>query len=205
VVGFTLVELLVVLAIIAALAAILLPVFARVREKGRQVVCVSHVRQLGQALLMYASDHNDMLVPGALVYPATAGTPPGDWYNVLQPYIRNADILRCPTKPSADLIAYGWNYQNFGYYYGRHGRGWCTVKGDVLAPAETIIIGDNEDLQARQIANIRYLYASAGTQRYRAARHSGGGLYVYLDGHAKHHRRDWLQDHLGLFTINASD
>jgi len=48
--GFTLIELLVVVAIIALLAAILFPVFAKAREKARQSVCQSNLRQIGIAL-----------------------------------------------------------------------------------------------------------------------------------------------------------
>src|SRR5687767_3049702 len=55
--GFTLVELLVVIAIIAILIAILLPVLNRVREKGNQVKCLSNLRQLGTAAMMYFQDN----------------------------------------------------------------------------------------------------------------------------------------------------
>jgi prepilin-type N-terminal cleavage/methylation domain-containing protein len=48
--AFTLIELLVVIAIIAITAAILLPVFARVREKGRQAVCLSNQQQIAAAV-----------------------------------------------------------------------------------------------------------------------------------------------------------
>ena len=48
--GFTLIELLVVIAIIALLAAILFPVFASVRGKARQIVCLSNMRQIGMAI-----------------------------------------------------------------------------------------------------------------------------------------------------------
>ncbi len=59
--GFTLIELLVVIAIIAILAAILFPVFARAREAARKATCLSNVRQLTLAALMYASDFDDTL------------------------------------------------------------------------------------------------------------------------------------------------
>ena len=51
--GFTLIELLVVIAIIAILAAILFPVFAQARAKARQVSCLSNIRNLNTAIIMY--------------------------------------------------------------------------------------------------------------------------------------------------------
>ncbi len=58
--GFTLIELLVVISIIALLAAILFPVFGRAREKARQATCISNLKQLGSAFLMYAQDFDEM-------------------------------------------------------------------------------------------------------------------------------------------------
>jgi prepilin-type N-terminal cleavage/methylation domain-containing protein/prepilin-type processing-associated H-X9-DG protein len=61
--GFTLVELLVVIAIIALLAAAAFPLFRGIRESARATTCVSNVRQVGMALLMYAGDHGQKLIP----------------------------------------------------------------------------------------------------------------------------------------------
>jgi prepilin-type N-terminal cleavage/methylation domain-containing protein len=78
--GFTLVELLVVIGIVAVLIAILLPVLAKARAQANRAVCLSNTRQLGIALLMYCND-NDGWFP-TCAYPRTglAFTPyPDDW------------------------------------------------------------------------------------------------------------------------------
>jgi prepilin-type N-terminal cleavage/methylation domain-containing protein/prepilin-type processing-associated H-X9-DG protein len=65
--GFTLIELLVVIAIIAILAAILFPVFAQAREKARQASCLSNMKQISVAALMYLQDYDER-------FPSDAGT-----------------------------------------------------------------------------------------------------------------------------------
>lgn len=57
--GFTLIELLTVIAIIGILAAILIPVVAKVRESARAANCTSNLRQIGIAIHVYASEHED--------------------------------------------------------------------------------------------------------------------------------------------------
>src|SRR5207249_4382724 len=57
--AFTLIELLVVIAIIAILAAILFPVFAQAREKARQAGCLSNLKQIGTATMLYVQDYDE--------------------------------------------------------------------------------------------------------------------------------------------------
>src|SRR6476620_5344434 len=73
--GFTLVELLVVIGIIAVLIGILMPVLGRAREQGRNARCLSNLRQIGQAMNMYSVDNKGFIVPGAVQWYTT--TPQG--------------------------------------------------------------------------------------------------------------------------------
>ena len=57
--AFTLIELLVVIAIIAILAAILFPVFAQARASARKASCISNMKQLALAELMYVQDYDE--------------------------------------------------------------------------------------------------------------------------------------------------
>ena len=181
--GFTLIELLVVIAIIAILAAILFPVFAKAREKARQTSCLSNVKQIMLAILQYAQDYDETLIPGALVMAAPSGG--NEWFEVLSPYMKNTQLIVCPSKKSY-YLGYGWNYQEFGYYYGNHGTGWATTLGEIDRPAETILIGDNAD----DNHGARYLYKRSSS--YLPARHNGGGNMGLCDGHAKWYSRETL-------------
>jgi prepilin-type N-terminal cleavage/methylation domain-containing protein len=117
--GFTLIELLVVIAIIAILAAILFPVFARVRENARRTACLSNIKQLGLAWLMYVQDYDETFPPTNS--PANSEWGPSSTYTnpypckacrphlktndkitydptiFALPYIKNMDIFKCPS------------------------------------------------------------------------------------------------------------
>ncbi len=102
--AFTLIELLVVIAIIAILAAILFPVFAQAREAARKASCLSNQKQIGMAILMYAQDYEEGIVPWLA---PSNGTPASQriWSTLLQPYIKNganysstsSGVMRCPS------------------------------------------------------------------------------------------------------------
>ena len=132
--GFTLIDLLIVIAIIAILAAILMPVFASAREKARQTACMSNSKQIGLAATEYMQDYDEAMVPQGNQAPNFQR-----WSNLLFPYIKTYQVFVCPDQanwgpngancPGANCVpgttasggggAYGMNFnlQNSVYNY----------------------------------------------------------------------------------------
>ena len=111
--AFTLIELLIVIVIIAVLAAILFPVFVQAREKARQTVCLSNLRQIGLGMMQYVQDY-DELYPrvdyfyGSKPLPGTPASATGifadrinhyHWWFYLYPYTKTSAVFFCPSRP----------------------------------------------------------------------------------------------------------
>ncbi len=86
--AFTLIELLIVIAIIAILAAVVLSVLGQAEERGRSAQCLSNLRQWGIAFRMYADDNDDFLPRrGQGVQTLQEIDRPTDWFNALPAYL----------------------------------------------------------------------------------------------------------------------
>jgi prepilin-type N-terminal cleavage/methylation domain-containing protein len=86
--AFTLIELLVVIAIIAILAAILFPVFAQAKQAAKRTATISNVKQMTLGNLMYANDHDDMVVTVWQQWPRGLFA-----IQLLYPYTKNIDLV----------------------------------------------------------------------------------------------------------------
>ncbi len=183
--GFTLVEIFVVLAIIAVLAAILFPVIGAARASGHKAACVSNLRQLVQASTMYASDHDRRLV-AARVY--TGGSGLGTtWCVALQPYLKNQQILICPLDPAPQTVAnstdlphsYGINYDlTYMTGYGVTNLSWAMSA--LPRTADLVLFFDMK-------SSAQAMGSGYGTNRVSRVddRHRGKAIVGFLDGHAK--------------------
>lgn len=189
--GFTLIELLVVIAIIAILAAILFPVFAQARAKARQTACLSNMKQMGTALLMYSQDYDggfptwsEYWVHYALIgTPPFADTPDHYWDAKLLPYVKNGTVSttgkpsggvwRCPDAINSDAER---TYSiNSGFFYDTDGSSNGTYRyvsdADVYKPAQTIFVMDGgKDGRSR----FNYVYYSPAVDGV------GSGYYYHF-------------------------
>jgi len=135
-----------VIAIIAILAAILFPVFARARGKARSASCLSNCKQIGNAFLMYTQDYDEI---GPAQWSGSGvcgggGTCRQEWWNGLFPYIKSVEALYCPERIDGSAANYNvveralgiTRYTGYGYNWGPIGwRGGGLLKDQQPAPS----------------------------------------------------------------------
>ncbi len=220
--GFTLIELLIVIGIIAALAAILFPVFFSVRAKGRQTVCVSNLRQLGIAAFQYAGDADDHYPyggdPGDLntngwngtEYEAQINTMKAQnsyLYNVMGAYVGSKELWHCPADTGFDrggiqetipMDAHPTAFQAYGMSYA-----YSTLLGlqhQTLTGVQAW--GQTPPYSEHDYSNIPLLSDLSGHWHGGANREDGRFNMVMLDGHVITVQRDRFVDlQLILFRL----
>lgn len=168
--AFSLIEALVVIAILAIGAAILFPTHCGSRENARRKSCASNLKQIGLAFLQYAQDANEKAPPVA--------NASGGWSQLLQPYLKSPAIFHCP---SADGDKTGAT----DYFYNARLAGTKGKLGTSAKPVFAILSGEGA-ADANADSNLSQFPDSWRKDESSPAwRHLDGANYLFVDGHVK--------------------
>lgn len=192
--GFSLIELLVVVGIILTLAAMVFPVFSKVRGKARQASCISNIKQILTAAYLYAQD-NDGRVFANYEPNNEAGNDPDiqgnyGWHAIhyYRSYMNNDGLVHCPAL-GPWLISYGQNV-----YVGWRNMSPCIdltyswahpLNPHRKDPSSIVLLAESSDVIFWEF---REPHGQMSLFRKLRCHHTAGASLAYFDGHAKWQR-----------------
>ena len=207
--AFSLVELLVVVAIVAILLALFLPGISSAKEKARQTQCVNNLHHIGLAMQLFLGDQHHY----PLFFAATNSELPGTWFHQLEregfgnsklrPYFYEKGVWRCPSANTIDdpkgSISYGYNcYGSLAVgdptaNLGLRGHSGADLKilgpireSEVVNPAEMMAVGESD--------NVIFMRALRYDFQRGNSRHQGKDNVLDCDGHVESPKAEFLFD-----------
>ncbi len=195
--SFTLIELMVTIAIIAILAALLLPTLGMAREKAMQIKCASNMKQLKMTVDNYADDYDDYLLPSGIKTPDTTlawnriifielGYKPGNHWS------KNKRVFyHCPSELGNDPVSRNssWAFTDYAMNY------YSRPRADVLGSSSTYLWIKRNNIKQPSERGVLFDAGDCGTSPYLATlnmgtaycplipRHNKGVNIIFEDGH----------------------
>ena len=200
--AFTLIELLIVIAIIAVLAAILFPVFLSARKRAYRTACAANLKQIGLAVMLYADDNDEKLMPGhplPIPDPVTGNDSAG-WAGASNVYAHAPRVFVCPTDSGTAQSVGGETFFPLTYFFNVNLSASRTPGGlplsELTAPSATVLVTETTGGFATQPAPLNDPNESESGMANRflsvdgpaANRHDGGRNFLLADGHVR-----WLR------------
>ena len=189
--GYTLVELLIVIVIVALLAAILFPAFARARENARRSSCQSNLKQISLGAMQYIQDYDERFPLGITT---EGGGVYANSFDLLQPYLKDTRVGNCPSDsepPSVDLhlpgskpVSYAANVKITTAPF--LGESSPPSMAQVGQSSRLPLIWDATNVSMDPVPDVKV-----------ARRHLEGANCLFADGHVK-----WIRDRPELWDIS---
>lgn len=217
--GFSLIELLVVMAVVAILAAMLFPVFISAKEQARQTKCLSNLKQIVAAWQLYVDDHSGRACPSCLsgIYGwrrawdfdlkdvRVNGKTTTVWkHGLLGPYAKSGELKACPSfhggKWDRPYTGYAYNASYIGGDFTVDGNVYIdqytdrphtiALLGEIKHPSTTAVFADGG---FGYPANAQNYLRAPSDEFFQAGtvhyRHDGLACVAYADGHVSAARR----------------
>lgn len=182
--AFSLIETLVVVAIISVLAVMAGTAVAAMTERSQNVQCLSNLRQVGAAIQLYTGDANGRL-PSSSHHRAEDGSSLS-WTNTLAAYLGTNFIGRCPSVPAHPArVTYGWNDLLTDTSGAGISVAICRRPGTTLAVAELATNQSSEHLHFRGALRNGRLTANQFRAFVNVEAHGQSANYLFVDGHVE--------------------